>query len=403
MPPVTPNPTPTDTPDPTPTDTPEKPDTSALEDVIADAKTKAKDDYTAESWADFAAALEKAEAVLVSPESQDAVNTAADEFSAAIEKLQPADDGDDDNKEEIKYVLMNIPYAEFYAAEVNNSVKVDAFSSATLNKTRTANLAAGSYHVNADGSDITGITFPVKVGEGVDLSKYKKVTDEDSVEITVTNRGQTTTATYKGKDALFENESYAYYVLSEAPAYYKELKADGTFGAAVGTPQSVSGVTAELLTESSYGDYQLNLDGLGFDTSIVYAVVIGTSEGSSYGLRHLENVWRGSELAWCTGFTNAVHGCPTSSAHYAAIVGQHINKVTYYTSAGIYTIPLDSVYVPVKFAGEVKVADAQVSAGQTEITLPANMASDYQAVYSVDGLDNISVENGVLTWQKRVK
>ena len=48
-------------------------------------------------------------------------------------------------------------------------------------------------------SDITGITFPVKVTEGMDLSKYTKVTDEDSVEITVTNRGQTSTTTYAGK------------------------------------------------------------------------------------------------------------------------------------------------------------------------------------------------------------
>lgn len=94
---------------------------------------------------------------------------------------------------------MNIPYAEFYQAEVHNDIPVDAFTSATKNKTRTASLSGGSYHVNADGSDITGITFPVKVTEGMDLSKYTKVTDEDSVEITVTNRGQTSTTTYTGK------------------------------------------------------------------------------------------------------------------------------------------------------------------------------------------------------------
>lgn len=109
---------------------------------------------------------------------------------------------------------MNIPYDKFYAADVNNSVPVDVFSSATLNKTRTSSLAGGSYHSNADGSAINGITFPVKV-TGVDLSKFKKVTDSDSVSITVTNRGQTSTQTYTGKDALFENSDYAYYVLSE--------------------------------------------------------------------------------------------------------------------------------------------------------------------------------------------
>ena len=53
--------------------------------------------------------------------------------------------------------------------------------------------------MNADGSDITGITYPVKVDSSVDLSKYKQVTDSDSVSITVTNRGKTTTTEYKRK------------------------------------------------------------------------------------------------------------------------------------------------------------------------------------------------------------
>ena len=61
----------------------------------------------------------------------------------------------------------------FYAAEVSNDVEVDGVTSATKNKTRTGTLAGGSYHVNSDGTDISGITFPVKVGEGVDLSGYK--------------------------------------------------------------------------------------------------------------------------------------------------------------------------------------------------------------------------------------
>lgn len=399
-PPVTPEPEPTPTETPTPT--PEKPDTSALEDAINEAKAKTQADYTEESWNTLEDALEKAESVLAEPESQEAVAEATDELKDAIEKLQPTDNGDDDNKEEIEYVLMNIPYADFYASEVKNSVPVDAVASATLNKTRSGSLVAGSYHTDPNGSNISGITFPVKVSDGVDLSAYTRVTDESSVSITVTNRGQTTTTSYNGKDALFENADYAYYVLSEAPVYYKELTAEGgklTFGTAVGTSQALSGVTAELLTETSYGDYQLNLDGLGIDTSKVYAVVIGTAEGSSYGLRHLENVWRGNQLAWCSGFTSAVHNCPTSSAHYAAMMGQHINEVTYYTSDGIYKIPMDNIYVSVKFAGELSVADAQVSAGQTTVILPSGMPSDYDAEYSVDGLD-VTVKDGVMTFPK---
>lgn len=122
--------------------------------------------------------LAEAKEALEKKQSQGTVDEATEHLNAAIEALQS------------QYVLMNIPYAAFYQAEVHNDVPVDAFTSATKNKTRTASLSGGSYHVNADGSDITGITFPVKVTEDMDLSKYTKVTDEDSVEITVTNRGQ---------------------------------------------------------------------------------------------------------------------------------------------------------------------------------------------------------------------
>ena len=53
------------------------------------------------------------------------------------------------------YVQMNIPYADFYkAAGVDNASEIDAVTSATRNKPRAGKLVAGSYHVNADGTDI---------------------------------------------------------------------------------------------------------------------------------------------------------------------------------------------------------------------------------------------------------
>ena len=32
-------------------------------------------------------------------------------------------------------------------------------------------------------------------------------------------------------------------------------------------------------------------------------VIVSTKEGNDYGMRHVENIWRGTELAWSTGFT----------------------------------------------------------------------------------------------------
>ena len=377
-------------------------DTTALESAITKAEALQKDSYTEASWNAMQEKLTAAKDALTKKESQDAVTKAASELETAIAGLEAAPVTP---TEKVEYVLMNIPYADFYASELNNSVAVDSVSSATLNKTRTSSMVGGSYHVSQGGEDITGIVFPVKVPEGMDLSKFKQVTDSDSVTISVTNRGQTKETTYTGKDALFENASYSYYVLSEAPAYYKEATVDASgnvsFGKVQGTVNKVSGVTGEFKTTSKYGDYQLNLDGITFDTDEISAVVFSTKEGHDYGMRHLENVWKGHKIAWCTGFTTSVHGCPTSSEHYAQMMGETIDKVTYYTTNGIYEMDLDDIYVPVKTSATLSVDNAFVKSGETKVNFE-NLPSDFDAEYSVEGLD-VKVENGVLKFNNAAK
>ena len=373
-------------------DSEEEISTDELKKAIEAAEALTESDYTADSWAAMQAELQEAKDELKDPKTQATVDEATHHLNAAIEALVKA------QKE--TYVLMNIPYDQFYKADVNNDVKVDAFTSATKNKVRTGSLAGGSYHVDASGDEITGVTFPVKVPAGTDLSKYTQITDDSKVSITVTNRGQESTTDYTGKDALFESASYSYYTLSEKPSYYKELTVneDGTFsfGATQGTATTITeGVTAELLTESKYGDYQLDLDGL-TDTipsgTAIYGVIVSTKEGSDYGMRHLENIWRVSELAWATGFTTAVHNCPTSSEHYKAMMGQHIDKVTYYTANGIYEIPVGGekgLYVPVKFdTSAVAVADAELKDGETSVATTISgmtLPEGFDAEYTVEG------------------
>lgn len=132
-----------------------------------------------------------------------------------------AEEVEQENSLTSSYVQMNIPYADFYkAVGADNASEIDAVTSATRNKPRAGKLVAGSYHVNADGTDITGVSFPVKVLTPWALKNAKYTTDADSYDITVTLKGKESTTTYTGADALFENESYAYYKLSETPAYY---------------------------------------------------------------------------------------------------------------------------------------------------------------------------------------
>lgn len=278
-------------------------------------------------------------------------------FSAEVSEDESANETGEGQTEGEAYVLMNIPYDDFYKAELkNNDVKVDAFTSATKQKTRSS-LAKGSYHVNSDGSDITGVTFPVKVSDISVLKDKKQIKDNASVSITTAIKGKETTTEYKGKDALFESDSYSYYVLSEEPSYYKELTVgeDGsfTFSAIEGksaAPETKQ-VQAEFKTKSNYGDYQLKFDKTEFnsiintDINTVYGAVINTTDGTTYGLCHQENIWKGYELAWSTGYTTESHGCHLNSEHFESMIGKTIDSVTYYASNGIYTLDIADVKV----------------------------------------------------------
>ncbi|MCD8370704.1 MAG: hypothetical protein LUC94_10350, partial [Clostridiales bacterium] len=300
----------------------------------------------------------------------DSSDTEEDEEETASDSNSKASDADAEAEEELEndldfYAMMNIPYADFYAAEVNNDVPVDAFTSATKSKTTNTNLAGGSYH--EDSSAILGVTYPVHITAEVsaELDAALEVEDEDD---------------------LFGSPSYSWYNLNlgedETPDFYKEvtLGTDGyEFGEVEGDRISIEG-SAVLTTETSYGDYQLDVtaDQL---SGTVNGIVIHT-DGHDYGLRHLENYWKPkNSLAWCTGFTTSVHNCPTSSEHYESMMGETITGLTYYTTDGIYEIDLDEIYVPIIADAEIVVEDASVTATYTSLTI-SGFPSDFEREYA---------------------
>lgn len=302
------------------------------------------------------------------------------------------------------YVLMNIPYADFYAAESNNA-GTDIVTSATLQKTRSS-LASGSYHVNSDGTDISGATFAVKVGEGdIDWSKFTRVTDNSSVTITTSIKGKESTTTYTGKNALFESASYSYYVLpaGEVPTNYKELTSDSegnlSFGAVEGKETTeLANVTADFKTSSKYGDYEIDFKNLreqmvdaDGNQATVYGAVVnaadadGTIEG--YGMRAVENIWKGKEIAWSCGLVNESHGSPLSSQYYKSMMGKTIKSVTFYTSTGTYTVDMKQ-YVPVKDAdAAIKAEDASLDGANATVMADVTLPEGFDAAYQIDGKD----------------
>ena len=76
-----------------------------------------------------------------------------------------------------------------------------------------------------------------------------------------------------------------------------------------------------------------------------YGAVINTTDGTTYGRCHQENIWKGYELAWSTGYTTESHGCHLNSEHFESMMGKTIDSVTYYASNGIYTLDIADVKV----------------------------------------------------------
>ena len=298
------------------------------------------------------------------------------------------------------YVLMNIPYAEFYAAEKDDggtAAKVDAVSSATLQKTRST-LAAGSYHKNPNGSDISGVIYPVYVPDLSALRGYKQVKDSDTFTITVTLKGKEITTPYTGKDTLFENSDHAYYVLAEAPTYYKTLtvEADGSFsfGKTTAAMTKLDGISVSLKTGSRHTYYKLKVTkGLPEDiASMVSAVTLHTTDDQTYGLRHVAEIWCGTEL----GFED--------TGVYAGLQGKTIDKITYYLNDGTVRTISASTKVPVSTKSvKAVVENALNKAHETTITvaLPKDFEARYEVASGSTDLSayNFTVANGKLTWK----
>lgn len=285
--------------------------------------------------------------------------------------------GSSSSRSDYSYVLMNIPYGEFYKAELNeNAAAVDAVSSATKNKTRIGTLAGGSYHVNPDGSDITGVTYPVRVKTS-DLSGLKKVTDSDSVSITVNKKGKDETSTYTGKEALFESASYSYYALSSTPSYYKEATlTDGkwSFGKATGAASEDTATIAKFKTSGHHADYEMKVESDKITKGQkVYAVVLADTDGNTYGLHHVTEIWRATEL----GFESD-----------SALVGKTISAVTYYTDDGVIKLKLaEKLYVPhIAKDAKAEVAKFDADAKETTLTLSGFPEDFAQNVKVPDGM-----------------
>ena len=239
-----------------------------------------------------------------------------------------------DNLDNKGYVLMNIPYAKFYEAEVTETANLDAVSSATGMKPRAGTRVGGSYHSDPAGSDISGVIYPVYVDDLAALGTLGgiEITDDSKVEITVTLKGQESSTAYEGRDALFEAPDYSWYVLGEGnlPKQYKTLDMEKVSFSGVNKKDKELKAEAGLIYDR-HADLVIRITGA--DDTLkdnVSGVVLVTEDGTRVGMRHLANLWRKMEI-----------GMNRDSAEYAALKGKTVTGIRFLTESSNYVVDAD--------------------------------------------------------------
>lgn len=282
-------------------------------------------------------------------------------------------------EENLVYGTMNIPYADFYASELENDTPVDAVSSATTSKWKAnqtgsvaedgtwkaGGLAAGTYN-DGEGT-ILGVTYPVAVAAA----------DVDKIPA-----------------------SYSFTELAERPAAYKTVTVQGgalSFGKiedADGAESITSDVT--LSVTPWMGDYELTVANYPQNADL-YGVILETSDGKSYGLRTLENIWRKGEIAWTTGVKlKESHGNTLNPTHYADMQGKTIQKITYITLNGYSSVEGLSIYLPLKTVDALTVENGKSGTGSVTFD-----TSVLPAAYAQSGkvADGFTVSGGTVSYE----
>ena len=308
--------------------------------------------------------------------------------AAAAPKAEPVEEA------KTLYGKVNLPYADFYYGELKNLTAVsndlnadavdkaaslradgmyDAVTSSTKNKFKS--FFPTTYNsVNEDGS---GKILGVKdVNVAIDKALYDKVKKAIA-------EGKTS------KNPLFDivknmtlNEGNA------QPKEYKAINGDGTLTATKGDGTVVNPATATISTINRYGNYGIKLSGEGIPAAKdVDGVILKTSDGSLYAMKHLENIWvKTHEISFAVkpDFVEP-HGNHVNYKAYTSIEGKTITEIRYLVHGG------DDVIVKTSLlCKKIPGADASASVNNavfsegvavtTKVNAPADAAYKLSAV-----------------------
>lgn len=325
---------------------------------------------------------------------------------------------------EYYFGVLNIPYADFYYGEINHikpeSLEegsagkydaedivsmagyredgiYDAVTSAT--NAKSTRFERTYYEENGDGAEIYG---PSGVNVAIPKLLYEDVQK----------------AIAEGKECrnpLIDFVSALGEVTEEIPAEYKVILSDGTLSETIGTVVPAENVTADFATTSVWGNYQISLEGLELDAAAIQGALLETSDGSIYGLEHLDNLWlQPQEVAFAVTEMTEPHGNTPSYQRFESIQGKTITKLTYMLAdEDDISIDLDfycKELLPEKYSVFVP-ETAVYSREGTKLEVTANVpeGSDYvldsvlAGRAAVEDISLYSMEDGVITLSPELK
>lgn len=249
------------------------------------------------------------------------------------------------------YGTATLTYAEFYEGDVSSTDSYDAVTSATTSKYQIMGNMATDFvdeETNAEGYHITGV-------QNVNLSIA-----ESDVEA------------YQAINPTFTLIDYE-------PAQYKPVAVENgkaVYSATVFyVADEVSDATAELITGSNWGDYQINVtDGATthlrntredeFDiNSQIQGIILETESGIKVGMEYLQSIWvQPYEVSWNVPEDN------THNTHISAfdnlpelqkLTGERVTKITYIMPDSTYVYEFDGIYIKPIYSGNITAAASE--------------------------------------------
>ena len=306
------------------------------------------------------------------------------------------------------YGSVNLPYADYYYGELNVVAEdaemnleaedpaaairaegyVDAVTSAT--STKSVKYGATYYTENEDGSvTVEGIK---DVAIAVPQSLYDEATAAIEAGSTCNNQ----LLTIVGGMTVNEDQTVI-------PDEYKVLNGDGTLTAMVDVNEAVTVADAaiEITTNTKYGNYQLSISddaGLLPDSDTMEGVVITTSDGVSYAMLHVDNLWlRTGEIAFAVEDGYVVHSVNTLKyKSFEDTIGKTITEVRYIVRGGSDVSFTTESYLPVLHEGTAAAESVPVTSGTFAVTL-TDLPEDYAVTAAAADL-NTTYSAGVLTY-----